>query len=74
MQKDELKQGLKAAFFILSGAILISFGLVTLIEGILAQTRAYSLTALVFYFISMCSFGATIWTYVEAKRTLSTLY
>jgi len=74
MKKEELSQGLKAAFFILSGALLVSFGLVTLIEGIMIQLARDSLTSLVFYFISMCSFGATIWTYFEAKRTLSTLY
>jgi len=73
--KDMTKeQEMKFVFFLLSGIILVTFSIATLIEGILAQTRGFSLVATTFYFISMFSVGTTIWTYWKAKKTLGTFY
>ena len=74
MKREVLQQGFKVAFFLLSMAILLTFALSTLIEGILAQTSGYTLVATTFYFISMVSIGATVWTYWQAKKTLGTIY
>lgn len=68
-----LQQGIKVAFFLLSGALLVSFSIVTFIEGILSQIAGYEFSAVVFYFVSMCALGATFWTYSKAKKVLSTL-
>ncbi len=74
MKSEATTQSLKLTFFLLSGVLLITFSIVTFIEGIMAQTSGYSLVATVFYFVSMCSVGATIWTYWKAKKTLGTMY
>ena len=73
MIQDALEQGLRIAFYLGSGAILLTFFIVTLIEGILAQTSGYALSATVFYFIAMISLGASYWTYYKAKKMLRTL-
>jgi len=74
MKGEVIQQGFKVAFFLLSMAILLTFALSTLIEGIKAQIPGYTESAIVFYFISMISIGATIWTYWQAKKTLGTIY
>ncbi len=72
--QETKNQELKAVFFILSGIILITFAITTFIEGILSQIQGYSLVSLVFYFVSMCSVGATFWTYSKGKNILKTIY
>jgi len=73
MKDGTKQQEAKLVFFLFSGIILITFSIATFVQGILAQTSGYSLVGTTFYFISMISVGATIWTYIKAKKTLGTL-
>jgi len=73
MIQESLEQGFKVAFYLGSGAILLTFFIVTFVEGLLAQTSGYALSATVFYFIAMCALGATYWTYDKSKKVLRTL-
>ena len=73
MMQDALRQGLKIAFYLVSGAILSTFFIVTLVAGLLAQISGYELSATSFYFIAMCSLGAALWTYTKARKVLRTL-
>ncbi len=68
-----IEQALKAAFYLASGAILMTFFVLTFVEGILSQTTGYPLVSIVFYFIAMTSLGAAFWTYMQAKKVLRTL-
>ena len=68
--EEALQQGIKIAFFAGSGAILLTFFIVTFVEGIMAQTAGYAMSATVFYFIAMCALGAALWTYSQAKKML----
>lgn len=73
MLQDAVEQGFKVAFYLISGAILLTFFIVTLVEGLLTQIANFELSATVFYFIAMCSLGAAFWTYANAKKVLRTL-
>lgn len=70
---SELSQVFRALFFFLAGIILISFFLVTFIEGILLQMEKQSAFSVVYYFVSLCCIAATYWTYLKAKAVLRTI-
>ncbi|PJA19090.1 MAG: hypothetical protein COX63_01775 [Candidatus Diapherotrites archaeon CG_4_10_14_0_2_um_filter_31_5] len=71
--QEAVGQGFKIAFYVVSGAILLTFFILTFIEGILSQISRYPESSIVFYFIAMLSIGATYWTYTKAKKALRTL-
>jgi len=59
---------LKTAFFLIGRIVLLSFVVVTLVQGIIFQLEFQSLTAVVYYLVSALSFLTAKWVHKREKE------